>query len=448
MSMRMLLGALAGAVLLCHTPTASALTVLTVGKQAMFTADKARVRIGRDPRLTPLSNPLCGGVETRIQLASYPQATNRLVAQDEAVLPCANWREAKKGFVYEDASGAAGGVIKIIYSARKLQVHFAGAHYVPLPGPVGYAELWFTVGTARLLVRVHDFTTNDATELVTLKTSKPAADGEAAFWEVLLGDDKSDENQVKALTLLQKATNKNRKDGRSPFLCGMMHLYRYGLFFDGAGQPTAASRAEIDEAVDAFQVAEPRLWDGTGDSRVPGFIAAARFAQGYAHDDEALMAAGIADLQAAVDLNPFFNVFDTITVLQALPASDLRWQEAYDDVIAYLEDPDTLACVGTQPELCANRGLAPHNTGGSLVLFGDLYAKSGRPDAAERASFWYGLAKAIGGSPSEPWPFQALADARVLDVDDRIARYLDADPSNDDPIIGIREENCATCHNR
>ena len=448
MSIRLLLGALAGTVLLFHANDSAALTVLTVGKQGTFTAEKARVRIGRDPRLVPLGNPLCGGVETRIQLASYPQATNRLVAQDEVILPCAKWREAKKGFVYEDASGEAGGVVKIIYSPKKLQVQFGGAHYVPLPGPVGYAELWFTVDTARLLARFHDFTTNDATRLITLKTSKPAAEGEAAFWDVLLGDDKSDQNQVKALTLLGRATNMSRKDGRSPFLCGMMHLYRYGLFFDGAGQPTAASRAEIDDAVAAFRIAEPRLWDGTGDSRVPGFIAAAEFAQGYAHGNNAQMNAGIADLQAAVDLNPFFNVFDTITVLQALPASDLRWQEAYDDVIAYLEDPATLSCVGTQPELCGNRGFAPHNTGGSLVLFGDLYAKSGRPDAAERASFWYGLAKAVGGSPSEPWPFQALADERVLDVDNRIARYQDDDPSNDDSIIGIREENCATCHNR
>jgi hypothetical protein len=160
------------------------------------------------------------------------------------------------------------------------------------------------------------------------------------------------------------------------------------------------------------------------------------------------MDAAFADLQAAVALNPFFNVFDLITVLQLLPASDPRWQASYDDVIAYLEDPETLPCVGEQPELCANAGFAPHNTGGSLVLFGDLYAKSGRPEAAERASFWYGLAKAIGGSPSDPWPFQALADQRVLDVDDRIARYQDADPTNDDPIIGIQEENCASCHNR
>jgi hypothetical protein len=441
-----LLAALAVLVLRSLTAGAATLSVLTVGKQAVFTAEKARVRIGHDPRLSPLADPRCDGVVTRIQLAAYPQATNRLVVQDEVVLPCANWKKAGKAYVYKDESGTAGGVTKVIYSATKLQVQFDGAHYVPLPGPVGYAELWFTIDTTRLLARFHNFTTNEATEVITLKASKLAARGEAAFWEVLLGDDKSDTNQVKSLTLLAKATNKTRKDGRSPFLCGMMHLYRYGLFLNGAGEPTAAARAEIDAAVDAFDVAEPRLWNGTGgDSRVPGFIAAARFAQGYAHGRDDLMNAAFADLQAAVALNAFFNVFDLITVLQALPASDPRWQEAYGEVTTYLEDPETFGCVGTQPELCANAGFAVHNTGGSLLLFGDVYAKAGD---AERAAFWYGLAKALGGSPDSPWEFQALVDQRVLDVDARVARHLDADPSNDDPIVGIGEENCVVCHAR
>jgi hypothetical protein len=226
----------------------------------------------------------------------------------------------------------------------------------------------------------------------------------------------------------------------------MMNLYRYGRFLDSTGQPTAAARSAIDEASDAFDVALPRLWNGSsGDSRVPGFVAAATFSKGYAHGREDLMNQGIADLQEAVSVNAFFNVFDLITVLQALPASDARWQQAYEDVVTYLEDPATLSCIGTQPELCGNTGLAVHNTGGALLLFGDVYAKAGN---AEQAALWYGLAKAVGGTPESPWPFQAVADQRVLDVDARVARYLDDDPGNDDPLVGIGDENCATCHRR
>jgi hypothetical protein len=450
MSIRPLASLLATALLVGQAASATALTVLTTGKHAVFTAKKARVQVGRDPRLSPLADPQCGGVETRIQIAAYPQATNRLEAQEEVVLPCANWKRAGKGYLYRDDTGAAGGVIKVLYSTKRLQVQFKGDQYVPIAGPVGYAELWFTVDTTRFLARFHNFTKNTATTLATLKASRLAGEGEAAFWEVLLGDDKSDANQLRALDLLGRATAKTRKDGRSPFLCGMMHLYRYGLFVDGAGEPTEASRVEIDAAVDAFDVALPRVWKaeaGTGDSRVPGFVAAATFAQGYAHGHEARMNEGLALLQEAIDVNPSFNTFDLIPVLQALPASDPRWQQAYDDVITYLEDPDTFSCVGTQPESCGNRGLALHNVGGSLLLFGDVYAKAARPESLERATFWYGLAQAIGSLES-PWAFQSIADERVADVANRIARYQDDDPANDDPIIGIQEENCATCHNR
>jgi hypothetical protein len=423
-----------------------ALTVLTVGKQAVFRADEARIRIGRDPRLSPLPAPECGGDEMRLQLASYPVATERLVAQDEVVLPCERWRKAGKGFVYEDETGAAGGVTKVAYSTKRVVITFGGPSYVSPPGPVGYLEVWLQAGDTRFLARFHTFMRNSAAEIVTRKVSKLAAEGEAIFWDVLHGDDKSEAHMQDGIATLAKARKKSRKDGRAPFLLGMLHLYRYGLFFDDDGQPTDASRDEIVAANDAFAAAGPLLWDGTtGDSRVPGFIGAARFAEGWAFDDVALMNAGIADVQAAVDVNAFFNVFDLIPIIQALPASDQRWQDAFADVTTYLENPETLACVGEQPEICANEGLAPHNTGGSLVLFGDVYAKAGD---VTQATTWYNLARVAGGTPDDPWPFQAIADERVADVANRVARYLDSDPANDDPVIGIQEENCATCHNR
>ena len=56
---------------------AATLSVLTVGKQAVFTAEKGRVRIGRDPRLRPVFDPRCGAHETRVQLASPDSETRR-----------------------------------------------------------------------------------------------------------------------------------------------------------------------------------------------------------------------------------------------------------------------------------------------------------------------------------------------------------------------------------
>ena len=81
-----------------------------------------------------------------------------------------------------------------------------------------------------------------------------------------------------------------------------------------------AARADLVAANDAFAKARAApLGRDTGDSRVPGFVAAAKFGLGVVQNDAALQAEGLADLEAAVAVNAFFNVFDLIPVVQALP---------------------------------------------------------------------------------------------------------------------------------
>src|SRR5262249_24527316 len=144
---------------------------------------------------------------------------------------------------------------------------------------------------------------------------------------------------------------------------------------------------------EAFAAAVPLLWDGrAGDSRVPGFAAAARFARGIADGDDARAAAGLADLDAALAVNAFFNVFDLIPAIQAVPRTDPRFQPAVDHVLAYLGDPETLACGTAQLEICNNQGLAPRKLNGSTLLFGDVYAKAGDVTGARN---WYSLAAAL-----------------------------------------------------
>ena len=149
------------------------------------------------------------------------------------------------------------------------------------------------------------------------------------------------------------------------------------------------------------------------------------------------------DLADAVAVNQFFNIFDYIPVIQALPPSDPRFTTAFDAVVNYLGAPDTLNCVTTQPELCGNEGLAPHNAEGALLVFGDVYAKGG--DLATAQS-WYNLAKLVGQANPDPWAFQSVADDRAATAAARVALYQDADPSNDPPVIGAGPEACAVCH--
>ncbi|TMA59951.1 MAG: hypothetical protein E6J75_02135 [Deltaproteobacteria bacterium] len=103
--------------------------------------------------------------------------------------------------------------------------------------------------------------------------------------------------------------------------------------------------------------------------------------------------------------------------------------------------PPNVNCVTELPELCANAGMAPHNTEGALLLFGDVYAKGG---SLTDAQTFYGLSNLLGGS----WPFHALAQDRVATAAQRAALYQDADPADDPRIVGTGVEACAYCHRK
>ncbi len=432
---------------------AHAVTVLTVGKTAVFRrragVDSAVVRFGRDPAFASPADPTCtGGASMTLQVAAYPQATVRLDAGDVVTLPCKPWKRRRGGFVYRDHAGASGGVRKVVYGPTRFLVRFEGGTYRHVPGPVGYAELWIGIGGARLVGRFHDFPVNEADRVVARRSSSAAAAAEAAFWRVLHGIDHSRERQEDALALLERAASRDRRDGWSTFLLAMVHLYRFGQSTVRYDQVTDAARGELLAANDAFARAVPLLWDGQrGDSRVPGFAAAAAFSLGVVDGDAAMQAKGMADLQAAVAVNAFFNVFDLIPVVQALPPSDPRFQQVVPLLASYIADPDTLQCVVTQPEICSDQGLAPRNVAGALLLFGDVFAKAAAldPSYVAQAETWYGIA-AFGASQRPGYLFADAVTARVGHAAERAALYQDADPTNDPPLVGAGPEACAVCH--
>ncbi len=423
------------------------LTVLTTGKVARFKATKGTVAIGKDPALADGPAPTCP-TASAIELSSYPQATQRVAVATSVTLDCAKWRRKGRTYLYDDPA-ATGGVRRITYGRKGVLVRFQGDGFTAPVGPVGYLQLWLRIGEIDFNARVHNFVRNTATKLVTSFPSKDAARGEAAFWAVLHHDwatlDEKATLEQTALDCLTRAAV-NFDDPWSRFLLAMMHLYRFGQMTGSYDVATDAAQAELELAHTSFEKAVPELWDGTtGDSRVPGFAAAAKFGLGIVRNDPALQAEGLADIDASIAVNSFFNVFDLIPVVQAMPPSDPRFASAFAYMSSYLEDPDTLACLGTQPEICSNAGYAPRNTGGTLMLFGDLYAKAGNLAEAQR---WYSLAAAlVAGTPS-PYVFQSALDDRVANAAERVALYQDADPSNDPLVIGAGAEACASCHNR
>ncbi len=437
--------ALAALLLAPSLALADGLAVLTVDKVAAFKHGRGTVRVGRDPRLASAPEPTCP-TPSSVELSSYPEPTQRIVVATSVDLDCAKWRKTRRGFVYADPD-APGGVRSIRYGRKGLVITFDG----PVPtGPVAYIQAWLTVGTTRFNARFHNFKRNEAGILLTRPPSRAAARGERAFWAVLHHewDTAAQKAELEGIALdcFTQAAQADRKDGRSRFLLAMTHLYRFGQMVTSYDAASDAARVELEAAHAAFGQALPLVWNGTtGDSRVPGFAAATTFGLGVVRQDPALQAQGLVELDEAFRINPFFNVFDYIPVAQTVPAFDPRFQAVFQKVNGYLTDPDTLACIGTQPEICGNEGYAPRNTAGSLALFGDLNAKGGDLAGARR---WYGLALGLAGAGSTPYRFLPELELRVATAPERVARFGDADPTNDPTVIGAGAEACAACHTR
>lgn len=426
---------------------AHALTVLNTGKVATFKNGKGMLRVGKDPGLATLTPPTCPQT-SRLSLSSYPQSTKLVRVHLDVALACDGWRAAAGGYVWEDPTGN-GAIRKIIYSPKKLLVKLSGVAFDQPTGPVGYVHTWLTIGDTRLHARYHNFRQNDATALIARQPSKAAADGEAAFWDVLhqnVTGAAKDAREAEALALLAKAAKRDKRDGRARFLLGMMHLYRFGQAVDGYQTASDAAKVDLAAADAAFDIAVPMLWDrdtNTGDSRVPGFAAATKFGVGFVNGDLAIQAQGLADLEYAVAINEIFNFFDYIPVAQAVSADHPLFVEILAAMDAYLANPTNATCIVGQPEICGDAGLAPHNGTGALMLFGDIYAKGGN---VQMATQWYSIAAGLAAGNPAPYKFQAALDARLADPAGRAALYQDADPTNDPPIIGARAEACANCH--
>jgi len=431
-------------------PAAAAdLAILTRGKMLQLIADgdpahaRGVVRFGADPVLADAPDPSCPAASS-FELGLFTVSANAVVRGEKAQLDCARWRRTASGWTYANADPEApGGVRSIVYGPSGLVVKLAGAQAMPAAGPLGYAFAWFEVGARRYHGRFHLFRQNSATRIVSRTTSRGAAEAERGFWTVLIGDDDSEARQQATLAALTAAARSPR-DGRSPFLLAMLRLYRFGTLTESiaAASPTAVS--ELGAAVAAFDAAEPLLWNRatrSGDSRVPGFAAAARYSLAVASGDEPMRQRALADLDYAIEINAFFNVFDLMTVIQAEPPSSAAFQAAFATVSAYLADPTTFQCAFTQPEVCTGAGLGPGSFPGTFVVFGDLFAKAGDATAAKR---WYEAARTTEGG----WAFEGLGAERLATADARVAAYGDADPSNDPPIIGAGRQACASCHHR
>src|SRR5262249_12693791 len=87
--------------------TADAITVLTVGKVAVFKEGRGVVRVGRDPALARAPAPTCPTPST-VELSAYPVATQRVAVTTRVELDCSKWRAKRGGGVYPGPGGPGG----------------------------------------------------------------------------------------------------------------------------------------------------------------------------------------------------------------------------------------------------------------------------------------------------------------------------------------------------
>ena len=262
-----------------------------------------------------------------------------------------------------------------------------------------------------------------------------AARGERAFFETLSG---AADRNVEAVGLLEAAVAQNERDGRSQFLLGMVHLLR---FYRGVSDPYSASdvlKQEIAKAQDALDTAVPLL---PKDRRVPGFRGAATYLHGVVTHDDLRVAQGLTQMREAIEQYSVFNTFAFIgAVAPVVDAND----PLYREVMQYVGTPVTSGCNPfTMPEICGNAGKAPHNIEGSLLFFGDLFAKAGDE---RQARSYYRLAQSSPPTSGGTWPFAALAAQRLEGTAQRVALYQDDNPANDPKIVGYGRDACAICH--
>lgn len=425
---------------------AHALTILTADKRARSDASGVTIRVGRDRALASIPDPSGCPAATTIRIAYYPTSPSLVVGPPPAELPCTGWKRIRGGWLYRDDAAVVGGIRRVRLTTRGLAIHAVAPGFASVPGPMCFLHADVRIGETRYHVRFHSFRRNDAGALITRRASATAGRAEAAFWDTLFGDARRDEE---ALRLLARAERRDPRDGRVSFLRAMTHLYRFG---DGLTHYPSASpekREEIDAARAAFARAVPLLYrDGVGDTRAAGFASGTTYVAGVLADDAALRAQGLAEMQQAADVNPLFNAFNPIGVIPPATAPD---DPAYQEPLRLLDDYFPIAaaqCVsptGTQGEICFNDGLAPHNLEGTFMFFGDVYAKAGRiDDARARYESALGFAQSSGWSPV----FIAELEERLADLEGRVARFLDGDPSNDPPMLGVANGGCAHCHYR
>ncbi len=256
----------------------------------------------------------------------------------------------------------------------------------------------------------------------TADTSNPVADqliadGEALFFRALAGETSL---RTEAILKLSSGVTLDPNHARGQLMYGMALL------------SSVAEDGNLFAALSAQPALEKAMALAPEDLRIPGWLGTVKV--GAARALNTGVAEAVAFMIEAADAFPEFNNVSLAIGFGRFPLDTPYPQMAIDRLTA------TANCVG-EFDVCRNTERVPHNNEGALMLFGDVYARVGE---VATARYYYELA--LGSPDAATWDYAGDAQAVLDALDDRVALYLDADPSNDPQFFAEGRVACVACH--
>ena len=285
-----------------------------------------------------------------------------------------------------------------------------------------------------------------------LASRAPLAElADSSFWRALHAGHYDSIPRV--LTLLKAAYLQNPSDPRIAAHIGFTHAWRLAE----RARLAQASPGLIDEATLARTYFERARRIAPGyDARIHGFAAAFRMSEGAIHRDTAISSAALQDGRRAIEGWPEFNLFTIGYTLSTRPHDSPLFMEAIEMQWSAMElcsrrtidrrrlEPHaTLSAQATERDerklrACWNSWIAPHNTEGFFLNFGDMLVKGGDWRTAQQV---YALAKGMASHAS--WPYRDTLEKRIEQAASNVERFR----SENDRSLMIRSAfACAACH--
>lgn len=244
------------------------------------------------------------------------------------------------------------------------------------------------------------------------------AEGEALLWRALAGETSI---RRQAIRTLERGLALSPDHPRGSLMYGMALLSAIAEDFD----VTYLDRAEA-AMLHAIEV-------NPDDPRIPGWLGTLRVASANVLGTEQELTEAADYMIAAADEWPDFNNFSLAVAFIPLSHDTPYPQMALDRLLA-IED------CGMRTDVCTNDNI-PHNEEGSMMTFGDAYARLGH---VEEARTYYGLA--LASPTASTWAYREQAQEILDGVEDRAARWTNDDPSDDPTPFSAGPTSCVGCH--